>query len=386
MQRLLRAAVVALFAHASAVVGVHRPNMITCFVNWQGPCQSMTASIDVSHVLTYIDQVNAKLSSCNMNPDRTRVPGYLVNDGAIDSVVYLPCVNTVRQVNMSSPTAPFRLPYNVTKVTDIAAMYTAESACKIASGGKDAVARANPPYTTVLFNVQNLPEYGAATEGDARSTELMVWVRADRVLPQPPRGGYATTLTHELGHTWGLEHSHSRAWDLGDCSCPMGCADTIDTCFNAPNARKLGWAAPLLPPQVPGASATTYVIPVFTTAYENHVVLDVSGGYALYLSVRSSQGSPFAAAAVAAQLVSNYNGTMVAVQNAVSVHLVSATDTYFVDAVAEGATLSLRPVLSGMFGLNATADPTNVVVVHARYDPVALQSTVVVHAGLCTCA
>ncbi|EFJ42975.1 hypothetical protein VOLCADRAFT_96917 [Volvox carteri f. nagariensis] len=45
-------------------------------------------------------------------------------------------------------------------------------------------------------------------------------------------------MMHEMSHNFGLHHSGEGGFEYGDESCVMG---TGDSCFNAPNAWRLGW-------------------------------------------------------------------------------------------------------------------------------------------------
>jgi hypothetical protein len=378
---------------AACTARAARPDLVTCYVDWQGACRNSTCRFDVRDVAPYVSALNTRISACNRNPDRGAVSALLMNPG-VDLVASLPCEGTTSTQALFG----FTSPYDVSSFASLGAMYTARAACHAQLGAPRAAAlRALPRFTTVMYNMQNMRMYGAADQlvpGPGQQ-ETSVWVRPDRMLPFVGTfgGAYPSVLLHELGHTWGLQHSHSIVWEQGDCSCAMGCSDTLDTCFNAPNAARLGWSGPVAPEFAPAAgSAAAYELPVQTTAFASHLVLRVplvlpaAGGAheaSVYLSVRSSEGAPDADGEIARALVKNHAGAFVPVQNRVSVHLATTTtngnaddQTWFVDAIPAGGALDLRAALSGAFGLVA-ANP-GIVVEHAHYDPARRRSSVVV--------
>jgi hypothetical protein len=52
------------------------------------------------------------------------------------------------------------------------------------------------------------------------------------------------TVIHELGHTMGLQHAASPAYEYGDGSTTMGSGAGV-RCHNAPHTWQLGWSSPI---------------------------------------------------------------------------------------------------------------------------------------------
>jgi hypothetical protein len=306
---------------------------VACIVHWHGACEGAAPYAGFT-MAAYAGALNRNVLNCNTHPDRAFRAAFAIPLSEPD-VLDMPCEQATRDL------ARGLWPYNMTQECSFLAPELASETCQArhpAGGGAT--------WRGIVFNMPGTcPYYGLGTEG-VQGGRSVVWVASPRMQPQ-----WANTVLHEFGHTWSLSHAHSAgsAWEYADKSDPMGCADTIGTCFNAPNAHALGWNAPLAVVAADGATQAgrvqTFVLPVATTAYANHVqVTSLFGStrYVVFLSLRSSLGTPLADAEIAAMRTVNHAGAYVAVQNAVSIHAVDAGDpraprTWFVDAVQPGA-------------------------------------------------
>ena len=86
-------------------------------------------------------------------------------------------------------------------------------------------------------------------------------------------------------------------WAYGDSSCVMGSASSAETCFNAPQARSLGYAKPVADVNVsdivPVGAWRSYSLPVFTSSVKNHITLTSDDLFpvTIVLSLRSKISS-----------------------------------------------------------------------------------------------
>jgi hypothetical protein len=139
---------------------------------------------------------------------------------------------------------------------------------------------ANAQRTIILNIPDHFSSYGFA-HMNCFTSGCSICVTASRSFPHTgiPR---VNTIVHEMGHTLSLLHAQGKNWEYGDCSCIMGCADSVGTCFGATNARQLGWAtsiADLDDVSMPSNLWIPYVIPIFTTSSVNHLTIrSFSGG------------------------------------------------------------------------------------------------------------
>jgi hypothetical protein len=264
-----------------------------------------------------------------MNPNRTDIVRQFYTNNVIDKILNMSCSNMTNKP----------LTYNFSESCNLIGLYEIKNQCQkyLAPAHKN-----NTATTIILYNIPiSCPWYGMGTTGGINSNNT-IWIVANRLFPI-----LGNTLLHELGHTWGLEHSHSINWEYGDCSCIMGCANTINTCFNAFNSNKLGWSTSLFPPIYPNSfgSWTNYLLPVFTKQYNNHIIINVSDIYNIFLSLRSSQGRSGVDTDILNLTSSNYNGTFVPFQNAISVHLTTQTASTFISAIQVGEILDVAKAL-----------------------------------------
>ena len=163
--------------------------------------------------------------------------------------------------------------------------------------------------TAVRRIVSNIPEttyaYGQGSVG-CDGEYCFTWIEDRRSffwLPGGTQTPVMSTLLHELGHTLTLEHSGSLSlipgqspWAYGDSSCIMGSADSTLTCFNAPNARQLGYITPVADMDdldMPLNTWISKVIPIFSTSPQNPITLRSKGLFptTIFLSARSKDAA-----------------------------------------------------------------------------------------------
>jgi hypothetical protein len=164
---------------------IDRPNMMSCFVRWQGPCSSINGVITSAQVLTFIQASNDNIRRCGKYADPAQLAGSLINDERIDATFDMPCTNTTAHPLPLPPAVvalseTFSYPYDVNNVFGLSAAYSMFGACLNVLLAR-VVANSQPPMTTLLFNVHNMNAYGMGEQKAANMTHLIVWVRADRV-------------------------------------------------------------------------------------------------------------------------------------------------------------------------------------------------------------
>ncbi len=115
------------------------------------------------------------------------------------------------------------------------------------------------------------PFAGLANVGCWNAARCNVWINGYLHLP---------TIFHELQHNVGSRHSRRGTDEYGDTVCAMGSGDT---CLNAPQNWRLGWAAPIAggefnTSQLPINMWTSYVLPAQYRMRQNMIRIVVNTG------------------------------------------------------------------------------------------------------------
>ena len=128
--------------------------------------------------------------------------------------------------------------------------------------------------------------YGLAN--DCYKKRCYIWIRGDRAYAM-------STYIHEFGHTISLQHSSSLYAEYGDCSCPMGCSNSL-THYNAAQLSRLGWTKPLASlsyETMPAGQWLSYKIPCLQISNSNFVFISTSASSSnanIYVSFRCAFG------------------------------------------------------------------------------------------------
>jgi hypothetical protein len=284
---LLYAYVAYAFATATAIAAMN--STMSFAINIYG-CPNPSPRPDITNYTRYLNNVNQKGSvawffkTCTFNH-----PNFQVAHEIFPQTVSFPCAGL-------SPLS--KMAYNASKCSLIE-LYAYQEFASVAY--KKYASKKNLSMTTqIIMNVPlNCMFYGAGTQNCKSKKQCYVWIRADReLLPQ--------TLVHELGHTLGLSHSANIAnvprqgvafWAYGDSSCIMGQASSSEICYNAPQARKLGYVTPVVDlddRNMPINTTKSYTLPFFTTSPVNHITVKLEGmamPITLYISIRSSNAT-----------------------------------------------------------------------------------------------
>jgi hypothetical protein len=282
---------------------------ISCFLNLEGSCNS-ALSFDSNKMRIYMDEYNSYVKKYNFNnPTKFFLPTQM------DTILKMPCDGDY---------------YSFTNNCDHPEIFVAQDLCRIANMNKSS--------TTELYIIFNLPSkscnkvWGFATT--ASEPWNAVWIQSSRLF-DPSK---VTTLVHEMGHTKGLNHSgayYFTTWDYADCSCPMGCAQSIEISYNPPNAYLLGWAEPITVSVL--YNNWSYVdLALYASRKKNHIMLEnKQKDCKLFFSVRSSIIEP--------GLVNignvNSNGMYVFIDGSLSIHTLEDR-SMFVDAIPVESTWS----------------------------------------------
>ena len=303
---------------------------LSCFVNVNGPCNTGALTMGQVDMNAYVGRYNKYVKSCNFNPVADLSSADLLPP-IVDSVLDMSCDGFVLP----------SLNYSFTKQCGLMETYATLYACINANDAKyKYLLNTNETFTIIVYNLPlKCPWLGLGTipQETQSSRYNSVWIQGERMR----NINYTNTLVHELGHTKRLQHAGAfgSTWEYADCSCPMGCAKDINLCFNAPNANRLGWAKPIFIDQTLQNYWMTVFVPIYTTAFSNHVMIQVTSDCALYFSVRSSLGGP-ADSSVSGLTVVNYVKNYVPVENALGIHAMNASSNraMAVDFLSESKT------------------------------------------------
>lgn len=211
---------------------------------------------------------------------------YQKNHRMFPQTVSMPC---------AGKTPLSKMTYNVSNTCGFMELYAYQEFAAVAysefTGGKNLTSTPQVIVNTPL----NCQFYGAGNQDCKNKRQCYIWLRADRL-------HLTQTFIHEYGHTLNLQHSANIAniprpgmsfWAYGDSSCIMGSASSSQICYNAPHARKLGYAKPivdLVASALPLNVTKTYTLPFFTTSPINHMTLKTATAM-IYISIRSNSAS-----------------------------------------------------------------------------------------------
>ena len=207
-------------------------------------------------------------------------------------VVTMPCIGTSVVSKMS---------YNLDTTCGLMEMYAAQEAA--AAQYTQATGKSLTAQRRILLNLpdENCQFYGAGSP-QCQEPYCYVWITTMRSFFWITRGvanawvsnpdgiPVMSTVLHELGHTISLKHAaitksvknkdgtpaSNVFWAYGDCSCMMGCARDAGTCYNALQARQLGYAKPVKDVDdvdMPVNTWVTFQIPTFSTSATNHLTI-----------------------------------------------------------------------------------------------------------------
>lgn len=301
-------------------------NTVSCFLNFKSPCQPSTPIYDPLAMTAYISRYNTFVKSCNLNPDIANVSSSLISP-MIDSVLNMDCQGNVPYSTQSN------LSYNYNKQCGLMEVYSSLYACINANKKKhDLLVYTNTSFLNIIYNAPQSQCIFLGLGTMDNFFEKTVWIQSSRMFPN-----LTNTLAHEIGHTKGLQHSGAvgSSWEYADCSCPMGCASTINLCFNAPNANALGWAKPIIIKQQNFITNNwNYILlPIYATTYYNNILINnTQTNTPIILSLRSSKIEP----GIDDLSLMNFNQVYIPIDKAISIHIISNTTqrSMFFDAIA----------------------------------------------------
>lgn len=271
--------------------------------NWKGNCNYIpAASININ---SYINSYNTFASNCNANTDFDAKSKFFI-DTYIDNIIDIDCEEGIN--------------YNFTKQCGLREIYSVLDKCKTD------VPTSTPPLYFLYNMPLSCPFLGLASKNE-------IWLQGSKLVDPL----FANILAHEYGHTYGLLHARAEGstWEYADCSDPMGCASTVNVCFNAPNSNKIGWAKPIiikasfLKPKI----LHNFFLPIFSTTFANNIQFQFNSS-SLFLSLRSSEGKLNVDSGILGLQLVNYKKRLVSIQNAISIHSTNETTiSNFLDAV-----------------------------------------------------
>ena len=252
-------------------------NTISCFLNMNGPCSKNSPVYDSVAMNQYLNRYNKFIKDCNFNTIDV-IPNYIVP--VVDTVLNMPCEGMV----------PFSKTYNANysfNKCGLMEIYSVQQACINANEMKrNLFLKNNNPFINIVYNLPSTScDFLGMGTVEFDKTENSVWIQSSRLF----NPNLSNTLVHEIGHTKGLHHSgaYGSKWEYADCSCPMGCAGTIDICYSPPNANLLGWAKPIQMQKTIN-KWTQLFLPFYVSRLYNHILVDNGNGCKLFFSVRSS--------------------------------------------------------------------------------------------------
>lgn len=282
---------------------VYWVDSVACLYNWQGRCNSIPSSS--LNMFDYINSYNTFVTNCNKNPNFDMKTKFFL-DTFIDKTINIDCETKT---------------YNFTKQCGLMEIYSVREKCN----------REEENSTIFMYNMPlSCPFLGLGSE-----SQKEIWIQGSKLLDPL----FANILAHEYGHILGLSHAKAigSLWEYADCSDPMGCASTINICYNAPNANKLGWAKPIYLKTSILTPNTWYnfFIPIFSTSFINHILLNIDNtNLNLFFSIRSSQGANDTDKGILGLKLENFKRKFIPIENAVSIHLMNDTkSSYFIDAL-----------------------------------------------------
>ena len=276
---------------------------IACILDLQDSpgsvCTDKTSSPPPS--VAFIDRVanafNYNIGQCDRHPNPDHARAFMLPSPLSPKVLHVPC-NLGPGMDMSVVGPPSGCSGD--------AEINVLKQCTLAWSTEAKPIKFGDELTVIVFNFpeKSCGPYwaGLGTQGGYFKYVLL----ASGFNLEPP-GSLAMSLLHEIGHTFGLRHASvipggntyaEGISNYGDCSCQLGdCAGGAYTCYNVVNSNALGFATSLLAPLVPDGSNEwrVYTIPVFSTAFKNHIVIAPSAPgsidlIAVFLSVRSVHG------------------------------------------------------------------------------------------------
>lgn len=311
-----------------------------------------------ANIFEYISSFNRFVNGCNMNPHlEIKYPMFI--DPTVDEILNMDCEGQANGLT----------PYNFTKRCGLIETYSALLLCQEVNAEKmKRLVSTNELFLNVIYNLPiSCPFYGLGSQGLVNG-QGQIWIQGSRMVPE-----YANTFAHEYGHALGLKHAGAMGstWEYADCSDPMGCASTINLCYNAPNANAIGWSQPI---HINVDSSTRgiwseYFLPIFTTAYYNNFLITVPGTSCdLFFSLRSGQQNIFADSAIETLTVVTYNGTYAPLQNSVSVHAKNQTSTahsILVDVVPMSSIWAFDQIAKQVCGSSVTFG--NIAIKHIQF-------------------
>ena len=269
-----------------------RPRMdsstIACIVEWKAGGACIDATTTPPPTAAFIDRgvevFNYNIDRCDMNPD----PGH-------SSAFKLPLPLNPRTLQLDCNLGPGM---------DMSTSCNLDALNKVALECVKAFDRKDSAINVIVFNfpVKTCPWAGMGSQGGAWTHPGMSVLYFHSDIKGFTGSQLAALMLHEVGHDWGFGHAATvSSWDEGDFSCQMGGANGPDSgfsCFMAANANAIGFSTSLVAPLVPDGSNVwrTFTVPVASTAFRNHLVIEPSVAradmVAVFLSVRSARGRP----------------------------------------------------------------------------------------------